>query len=402
MRMGSLQSGERAKAEVAGPIKASQPQQGEVQVHATVNSLTIHWTICLGHVSASTCQQVELTAELVDPEAKREAAYLVQAEADASGRLMGSGQSAFHFLAPAQNYSFRLRLQGGSEPLVQQTLRTEAAGRGVPPWFASHIPREMWRTYVGPEHVLGEWLGHCPEDMVWCYMPDDRFLRLLWRNACFTLPAPHSPITQCPNPISRYCLDLTKAQPWLRSKKVRRFKADFRLTVNADYQKSFKLCEATHTEARRGTWITPGLIQSLDKCRQEDSHVKVYSIELWEKSTGRLAAVIMALSVGDIFHDYTTATMIRDSRSAGAILTKVVGHLLTEAGYTLWYWGFKNPYMAEYDGGYGGLEMNNGKEFWPRWRRAMELAGSAETCDLAKRLAPGGGLDLALLESGQS
>ena len=28
---------------------------------------------------------------------------------------------------------------------------------------------------------------------------------------------------------------------------------------------------------------------------------------------------------------------------------KVVGHLLTEAGYTLWYWGYKNPYMAEYE-----------------------------------------------------
>ena len=30
-------------------------------------------------------------------------------------------------------------------------------------------------------------------------------------------------------------------------------------------------------------------------------------------------------------------------------MTQVVGHLLVEAGYTLWYWGYKNPYMAEYD-----------------------------------------------------
>ncbi|OLQ06431.1 hypothetical protein AK812_SmicGene10276 [Symbiodinium microadriaticum] len=104
----------------------------------------------------------------------------------------------------------------------------------------------MWQTYVGPEHELGE---------------------------------------------------------WLRSKKVRRHKHDFRLTaarlersVNADYQSSFEIC----------TWITPGLIQSLDKCRRE-----VYSVELWEKSSGNLAAVIMALSVGDIFHDYTTVPLGR-------------------------------------------------------------------------------------------
>jgi hypothetical protein len=39
---------------------------------------------------------------------------------------------------------------------------------------------------------------------------------------------------------------------------------------------------------------------------------------------------------------------IHKPRSSGAS-HKVVGHLLTEAGYTLWYWGYKNPYMAEYE-----------------------------------------------------
>ena len=35
--------------------------------------------------------------------------------------------------------------------------------------------------------------------------------------------------------------------------------------------------------------------------------------------------------------------------SPGHVMLQVVGQLLTEAGYTLWYWGYKNPYMAEYD-----------------------------------------------------
>merc|ERR1719473_2091917 len=63
--------------------------------------------------------------------------------------------------------------------------------------------------------------------------------------------------------------------------------------------------------------------------------------------------------------------MIRDTRSAGAVLTKVVGQLLVECGFTLWYWGFKNPYMAEYDGEYGGVQLDNNREFWPRWQQAQ-------------------------------
>merc|ERR1711939_738586 len=102
-----------------------------------------------------------------------------------------------------------------------------------------------------------------------------------------------------------------------------------------------------------------------------------------------MAAAIMALSLGDIFHDYSTVTFMRDDRSPGAILTKVVGHLLVESGYTMWYWGFKNPYMAEYDGAYGGTMMDNGREFWPKWQAAKTKAGS---CDLAKHV-PSDGLD---------
>lgn len=64
-------------------------------------------------------------------------------------------------------------------------------------------------------------------------------------------------------------------------------------------------------------------------------------------------------------------------------ISQVVGHLLTEAGYTLWYWGYKNPYMEEYDS-YGGLLMNNKKEFWPRWQSALRLA-CCEAADPLKR-----------------
>lgn len=244
--------------------------------------------------------------------------------------------------------------------------------------------------------MLGEWLSGGPEDIVWAFTPDFQMLRSLWLNACFTLPSPESPITQCPNPANRYCLDLTQSNRWLRGKKVKRHKADFSLSVNSDYKGTFQRCAQVHKDRGSGTWITPSLVDALDRCRQEDGEIKVFSVELWDKSSGELAAAIMAFSVGDIFHDYTMATMVRDNRSAGAILSKVLGHLLAECGYTLWYWGFKNNYMAEYDEHYAGSLMNSRTEFWPRWRAARRMSNAP---DLAKRIPPGreNALDLATL-----
>ncbi|CAJ1340489.1 unnamed protein product [Effrenium voratum] len=392
-------------APTAAPDAPTAPEVvPEVVCEATVNSIRVQWKVQLDPRVHAVPVKAELTPCPVPQGSER-----MMPASGPEGAI--SGTCDFHFLYAGQDHTFRLfvgegepgtfSFEGAARPTLELRIRTAACG-AVEPRIARMLPADMWPTYVGPEHELGEWLGLCPEDMVWTFSPSFDVLRSLWLNACFTLPSRHSPIAQCPNPIRRYCLDLTKRQPWLRNKKVRRHKSDFRLTVNANFRATFQQCERTHREAGRGSWITPDLIEGLDRCRKEDGELKVYSIELWEKSTGQLAAAIMALSVGDIFHDYTTATMLRDGRSPGAILTKVVGHLLTEAGYTLWYWGFKNPYMGEYDGQYGGLELRNDLDFWPRWRQAREMSCLPGNVDLAKRVPPGGGashggLDLAVI-----
>lgn len=247
---------------------------------------------------------------------------------------------------------------------------------------------------MGDEHELGEWLADCPKDFVWAFEPGYEQLRALWLNACFTLPDPESPITQCPNPCRRYCLDLTVAERsrWLRSKKVRRHKNDFELTINKDFVRAFRNCRQSHISRDEGCWITESLVAGLDRCRQEAGQIRVYAVELWEKSSGKLAASIMSFSVGDIFHDYSMATFLRDDRSPGAILTKVLGYLLASSGYTLWYWGFKNPYMADFDASYGGAEMSNA-DFWVRWKAAK--AADVGAFDLCSTLPVGTPLDLA-------
>ena len=340
---------------------------------SNVNTVIVRWSIALEeNTSSDEVPDFVVIATLTDEISKQK--YIlenpVRATVGESMRPQVSGTSEFHFLCAGHKYSFDLQVEG-SDILTHLTVDTPRVASTVQPFLSSQLPAEMWPTYVGEEHQLGEWLSDCPEDIVWTTNPVSyRLLQSLWTNACFTLPSPAHPIVTCPNPISRYCLDLTKGCPWLRSKKVRRHKDEFYLTVDANYVQTFLACEETHRLGGNGSWITRELVDALDRCRKENGDLKVYSIELWEKDGDKMAAAIMALSLGDIFHDYTTATMIRDARSPGAILTKVVGHLLAECGYTLWYWGFKNPYMAEYDGKFGGMQLDNKREFWPKWRQA--------------------------------
>merc|ERR1712232_1095485 len=195
------------------------------------------------------------------------ASQQIQTATQLNGRLQGS--SEFHFLLPGRKYRLSLELEGFGELVAQREVQTHLTGQGVPRGLARLLPEEAWPTYVGVEHKLGEWLASADDDFVWALSPDFNLMRSLWLNACFTLLSNDSPITQCPNPSKRYCLDLAKTSHWLRSKKVKRHKNDFSLTVNGNYVETFLRCEALHREQGKGTWITPNLVNALDQCRRE-------------------------------------------------------------------------------------------------------------------------------------
>mmetsp|Transcript_65352 Transcript_65352/g.142424 ORF Transcript_65352/g.142424 Transcript_65352/m.142424 type:complete len:372 (+) Transcript_65352:41-1156(+) len=365
------------------------------EVSVTVNSVVARWSAAFSSAPADGRVTASASLELI-PGKRGDKKQLLQNEqscqvAEVDNVSKVSGVTRFHFLQPGSNYQLMLNV-GTGQALVRK-VATESRGRAVPAMLSYCWPAQMWRTYVGEEHDLGDWLSECPDEFVWVFKPSFELLRSLWVNACFSLPSPSSPITQCPNPSARYCLDLTRCNRWLHGKKVRRHKSDFRLTVNSDFKATFARCAALHVERKQGVWITPALIDALERCRLEFGELRIYSIELWDKKTGELAAAIMSLSLGDIFHDYTMATMLRDSRSPGAILTKVVGHLLVQCGFTLWYWGFKNEYMKEYDSSYGGSVFDSREDFWPRWKAAQ--SPDAARPDLASIVPPGESLDLA-------
>merc|ERR1712110_965532 len=105
----------------------------------------------------------------------------------------------------------------------------------------------------------------------------------------------------------------------------------------------------------------------------------MYGFELWDKATGNLAAASFGLAVGSFFHDFSMCCLIKDRRSAGAILTKAVGALLTDCGVLDWYWGCKVPYMAEYEK-HGAREIPR-SEYYHRIRTAMQHKLHIDPCE---------------------
>ena len=116
-----------------------------------------------------------------------------------------------------------------------------------------------------------------------------------------------------------------------------------------------------------GTWMSEQLLDVIVGQRaQADASCRHHSFELFEGN--ELVAVTLGYSIGRCYHDYSMATFVRDKRSLGHLLTKAQGHLLKNAGYSIWYFGIKGEYMKEFDS-YGGANLDR-IEFHRKWMKA--------------------------------
>ena len=99
--------------------------------------------------------------------------------------------------------------------------------------------------------------------------------------------------------------------------------------------------------------------------------------ELWDAGTGELLAVTAGYGCGRCFHDYSMRALVRDKRSAGHVLTKVVARVLRDCGYSIWYWGYKLGYMLDLERGGFGREFERA-EFWTRWEAGLTAGEPSE------------------------
>lgn len=226
--------------------------------------------------------------------------------------------------------------------------------------------------YLGPEHDLGPWIAFAPTDKYnWTKDMTQPFVNNILLNALFFLPSgPNFAIL--PNPKDRYLLDLIVPRNWKKNKKLKKYAKTLRLSVNRSLRDSLVAAKNYHQEFHESTWITDECIDYL--CNVDCDGVDMYSFELWDDlgdNNFRLAACCLSYSVGNHMNDYTMCTPIRDKRSLGSIICRVLGDLLTKAGFQTWYWGMKVDYMAEYDQ-YGG-QFRERVEFFEKWEEGRRF-----------------------------
>lgn len=298
-----------------------------------------------------------------------------------------SHAGGFYYLSGVHKYFLKV-MSGGDIPHDGETLGISEVPFSPGPF--GRLPAEILENLLFSQMRLGDWLLDGHKDYFYALtgeLSNQAYLAELLMHGLFVLPSERSPIASCPFPRRPFVLQLgggevscphsgassgcagKRVHAWARSKKVRRHANSFWLTVNKDFEGSLLKCMKYHEE-KGGTWITDALIKQLWALHNApSSRIRMWAFELWDRVTGELASASFGLSIGAFFHDFSMCTLIKDDRSCGAVITKVVGHILEQCGVRLWYWGLKCTYMKEYDS-FGFEEVT--REFYYRGLRAAE------------------------------
>jgi hypothetical protein len=130
-----------------------------------------------------------------------------------------------------------------------------------------------------------------PDDWLFTSSWDPIFLEQLLSHGLFTIPdSPKKEVSlfMLPNPLKRYCLDLTLPAPkdrrhYHKSKEMRSSKrSQYRITVNKNFRKSLGHLMKYHNEREHGTWMTIDLIDLFEGMNKNvASRVKHWVFELW-------------------------------------------------------------------------------------------------------------------------
>eukprot|EP01062_Namystynia_karyoxenos_P024091 TRINITY_DN19355_c0_g1_i1.p1 TRINITY_DN19355_c0_g1~~TRINITY_DN19355_c0_g1_i1.p1 ORF type:complete len:470 (+),score=100.87 TRINITY_DN19355_c0_g1_i1:62-1411(+) len=289
-----------------------------------------------------------------------------------SGQGENSVRNVFAGLFPGTQWRVELLRQGAKPCALQLRL--------PPPEL--DVPDLDPRDYVSRGHPIGAVARVSHNDYLWSrpdLADDDAFLYDLFMEAVFYLPS--GCVAQLPNPRHRFCIDLAKEVNWARSRRVRKAVKCGRwrmrcATDRASVARGLRIAAEVHSELYGVTWLTPSYISTIAR-QAADPHAPVRHlvVELWDTTTDALVAVICSFCRGRCFHDYTHATVQRDSERLGTLLTKVTGHLLRRCGYELWYWGLRDPggsteYMGDFVP-YGGSDWPRA-EFCPKWHSLLQ------------------------------
>jgi Leu/Phe-tRNA-protein transferase len=150
------------------------------------------------------------------------------------------------------------------------------------------------------------------------------------------------------------------------AKSTRKKSKAFRITLNQAFDRVVRECQRQHGDV---CWLYPKLVQAfrallaapyMAQQQQQSSSsslsnagrvtvdnrlipVRVHSIEVWNDSTGELAAGELGYTVGAI---YTSLTGFTRQDSAGSVQLIALGRLLQQCGFAVWDLGMAMDYKA--------------------------------------------------------
>ena len=215
---------------------------------------------------------------------------------------------------------------------------------------------------------------------------EDAVMYKILREVLFMLPM-SSFCAYLPNPKLRFCLNLKQSIPWFRNRKMRQCLSDFTIAIRTHLRDDLEACAVYH-EKRDGQegWLSTPLIEALHNlslkiaasrrsaATTDDIYkcLQLFSFSLIEKETGRVAASTFGFASGGVFEDYSMCTLIKDKRSCGSVLNKVVGYILQQCGITIWYWGYKVGYMTEYESHYSAGYIPR-PAFYEEWQKVKDV-----------------------------
>mmetsp|Transcript_15501 Transcript_15501/g.21884 ORF Transcript_15501/g.21884 Transcript_15501/m.21884 type:complete len:387 (-) Transcript_15501:40-1200(-) len=144
------------------------------------------------------------------------------------------------------------------------------------------------------------------------------------------------------------------------SKSTRKKANRFHISVNEDFMGVVKGCHAQHGKQ---CWLYRPLVEAFLCMNKKEVQVRIfdkrghptansctvrlYSIEVWNTSTGALAGGELGYTVG---HIYTSLTGFSKEDSAGSVQLAALGRLLCQNGFKLWDLGMDMEYKQRLGG----------------------------------------------------
>jgi len=135
----------------------------------------------------------------------------------------------------------------------------------------------------------------------------------------------------------------------------RKKSAQFRLSVNEAFDEVVRmLMEHTFTHEAGDCWLTPAFAKLYKAVNQLPDHarrgVRFYSVELWHKASGKLAAGEIGYTVGSIYSSCTGFALKKEFPGSGTLQLCALGRLLRRCGFQLWDLGMEMDYKKELGG----------------------------------------------------